>query len=307
MSVLQSMTNVDGKITKTEDAAVPVLDRGFLYGDSVYEVFRTVEGVPLFYDEHWRRLENSARLIHMQLGYSKEQTTEQIRKTIRATGAPQSRQDVYVRYTLTRGEGPVDLYPGRDLKTRYVIIVKAVPVWNPEFYSRGMSVAIPRTRRNAVNTLDPNIKGGNYLNNVLGVIEARERGAVDCVMLNEQDFVTEASNSNVFFVIEGELVTPAPAAGNLLGLTKEALHAACKQNGLESIERDIAVHELPAATECFVTSATRDVMPVISLRLEDDTVVSFPEGGGRITRQAAGCLHEYIGAYVREHPGLSVF
>jgi len=63
MSQIQSMTNVDGTITRTADARVPVLDRGFLYGDSIYEVFRTYGGVPLFYDEHWRRFENSAALI----------------------------------------------------------------------------------------------------------------------------------------------------------------------------------------------------------------------------------------------------
>ena len=59
------MTNVDGNVVPTSDACIPVLDRGFLYGDSVYEVFRTYGGVPLFFDEHWERLENSARLIRL--------------------------------------------------------------------------------------------------------------------------------------------------------------------------------------------------------------------------------------------------
>ena len=141
MSQLASMTSVDGTITPTADARVPVLDRGFLYGDSIYEVFRTYGGVPLFYDEHWQRFENSAALIRMRIGLSKGELTAAIRATIGATGAPKLGQDVYVRYTVTRGEGPVDLFPSPEIRTRYVIIVRAVPVWNPEFYARGVSVA----------------------------------------------------------------------------------------------------------------------------------------------------------------------
>ena len=149
------MTNVDGRITRTEDARVPVLDRGFLYGDSVYEVFRTYSGVPLFFDEHWSRLENSARLARMRISQSREAITEEIRRTVHATGAPEIERDVYVRYTITRGEGPVDLYARPDLHTRYVVIVKEIPAWNPEFYSTGMRAAIPRVRRNPIDALDP--------------------------------------------------------------------------------------------------------------------------------------------------------
>ena len=190
MSEFRSMTNVDGTITATSDARVPVLDRGFLYGDSIYEVFRTYDGVPLFYDEHWARFTNSAALIRMDIGFSKTQLTEAIRATIAATGAPALRKDVYVRYIVTRGEGPVDLYPAPDLETRYVIIVRPVPSWSPELYARGVTAAIAGTRRNPKTALDPNIKGGNYLNNVLGVMDARALGADDCVMLNDAGFVT---------------------------------------------------------------------------------------------------------------------
>jgi len=307
MSQIQSMTNVDGTITRTADARVPVLDRGFLYGDSIYEVFRTYGGVPLFYDEHWRRFENSAALIRMRIGLSKEELTEAIRATIAATGAARLREDAYVRYTVTRGDGPVDLFPSPELKTRYVIIVRPVPVWNPEFYSRGVRLAVASTRRNPSNALDPNIKGGNYLNNVLGVMDAHALGADDCVMLNEAGLVTEASNSNVFFVIGGDLVTPAQNAGNLRGLTKAALHDACHARGLGTSERDIAASDLPKATECFLTSATREVMPVVTLRTLDGVVLRFPEGGGDVTRRAAAYYKEHVAEHVRTHADVSLF
>jgi branched-chain amino acid aminotransferase len=252
------MSNVDGRITPTGEACVPVLDRGFLYGDSIYEVFRTYSGVPLFYEEHWKRLENSARLIHMHISQSREEITEQIRRTVEATSAGALEQDVYVRYVVTRGEGPVDLYPNPDLKTRYVIIVNTVPEWSPEYYSIGMKAAIPEVRRNPTDSLDPNIKGGNYLNNVIAITQARELGADESIILNRDGYVTEASNSNVVFVLDGELVTPGVTAGNLRGITKKAAREACAQH--------VHAKDLPRATECFVTSATREVMPIISLR-----------------------------------------
>ena len=299
------MTNVDGVITPTEDARIPVLDRGFLYGDSVYEVFRTYRGVPLFYDEHWARMENSARLIHMALGHSKDALRAEIRRTIAATGASDLGEDVYVRYTITRGEGPVDLNPDPDQPTRYVVIVKAVPRWDPVFYSRGVRLAIPPTRRNPVNALDPNIKGGNYLNNVLGLMEARALGADDCVMLSKEGHVTEASNSNVFFVIDNDLVTPG--SGNLRGLTKAGVQLACQEQDLAITERQIDTSELAHASECFLTSATREVMPVCSLRLESGTAVTFPDGGGALTRRVADYYQAFVERHVAEHADLAMF
>ena len=307
MEGFESMTNVNGVITRTEDARVPVMDRGFLYGDSVYEVFRTYGGVPLFFDEHWARFENSAALISLKLELDKEQMAEEIRQTVGMTRAAQNARDVYVRYTVTRGEGPVDLFPNPELKTRYVIIVKALQPWKPEFYSEGMRLAITQTKRNPKNALDPNIKGGNYLNNVLGVIEARALGADDCVMLNAAGLVTEASNSNVFFVLDGKLVTPAESAGNLKGLTKAAIRVACKANGLATFEKEIAPVALLEATECFVTSATREVMPVRSLRLGDGTELEFPAGGGALTRQVQRYYKEYVDAYVAANEARSLF
>ncbi len=148
MSAIISTTNIDGNITLTEEARIPVMDRGFLYGDSVYEVFRTYDGVPFLYDEHWLRLQNSASLIHMDIGISYDSMRKEIDRTLEASGANREKQDVYVRYCITRGEGPVDLSPPEGAPTRFVITVKVLPQWNPDFYSIGMHVAIPAVRRN---------------------------------------------------------------------------------------------------------------------------------------------------------------
>src|SRR4051812_6536302 len=302
---MRRMANVNGEITPLEEARISILDRGFLYGDSVYEVFRTYSGVPLFCDDHFERMENSARLIHMTISQSREQMLDEMRRTA-AAGSVTSEDDIYVRWHVTRGTGALDLVPARDLKSSYVIIVKEVPKWNPEFYSRGTRLAITEVRRNPIEALSPDIKSGNYLNNILGVSEAVELGADDCLMLNPQGFITEASNSNVFFVIEGQLVTPDAESGVLRGITKAAIAKLGAQTGIPLHERKLKPTDLEKATECFVTSATREVMPVVGVRLENGHWKDFPPGGGELTRRVAAAYKAAIADYVRTNQSLKL-
>ncbi len=298
------MTNIDGNIVPTDQAAVPVLDRGFLYGDSIYEVFRTYRGIPLFMEEHFERLENSAKLVQMKISQSREELTQEIKRTVLATGATAA-DNVYVRYQITRGEGPIDLHPDKREKTRYVIIVTPLRAWNPKHYSVGMSMAIPSVRRNPVNALDPNIKGGNYLNNVIAVMQARKKGADESLILNAEGYVTEASNSNVWFVINDEVVTPG--TGNLRGLTKAAILSGCAERGINASERQIHCEELASATECFVTSATREVMPVYCLEVLEGEFLDFPRGGGDRTREIQAVYREVVEEYLDAHSSDSFF
>ena len=286
---------IDGFIGPLEEIKIPVLDRGFLYGDSVYEVFRTYDGIPFLFEEHYQRLLNSARLSGMHISQSLDQLVEAISDTI-AASENDDREDVYVRYQITRGEGPVDLYPSPDLVSRLIIIVKPVPKWDQAHYDVGMTMSIPHQRRNAINSLDPNIKGGNYLNNILALAESRAQGKDECLMLDAKGLVTECSNSNIWFVMEDKYVTPQ--AGNLVGLTRTTLMQLFADAGLEAVERGVYSEELVDASECFVTSATREVMPVRSLTLESGRELEFQEGGGPKTRAAMAMYSEMIEQFI---------
>jgi len=307
MAEFHSMTSVDGRITPTGEAAVPVMDRGFLYGDSIYEVFRTYDGVPLLYEEHWTRFENSARLIHLELQFTSESVAAEIRKTVAASSAPDVPCDVYVRYVVTRGEGPLGLLPDTRAPQRLVVIVMKVPTWKAEFYSTGVSLAVARTRRNEAQSLDPNIKGGNYLNNVMGVIEAARLGADDCLMLDSNDRITEASNSNVFLVRDGKVSTPSQVAANLKGTTKRSVVDLCRQAGIDVTETELTLDDLLAAEECFLTSATREVMPVSGVDCGDGRRGEFPPGGGPVTRALAQSYKRFVAEHVAAHRHYSMF
>jgi branched-subunit amino acid aminotransferase/4-amino-4-deoxychorismate lyase len=126
-------------------------------------------------------------------------------------------------------------------------------------------------------------------------------------MLSDSGLVTEASNSNVFFVIDGALVTPSQKAANLRGLTKAAIHGACKANGIPTEETEITVGDAMRATECFLTSATREVMPVATLLRGKRGRREFPPGGGELTRRVAAVYREAIAEYVATHQDLKLF
>lgn len=300
--------NIDGRLSPLAEACVPVLDRGFLYGDSVYEVFRTYEGVPLFWKEHLDRLENSARMIHMPISQSREELMAEIRravaearKDIADPANDPTAGEVYVRFHLSRGVGPIDLYPDPKLKTSYMIMVKPVPAWKPEHYTKGLRLAVTGVRRNSDAAMSPNIKSGNYLNNILGLAEAVELGADDCLMLNADGAVTESSNSNVFFVIDGKIKTPADASGILRGITGSALRRAGEAGGWPIEEAILTVEEIATATEAFVTSATREVMPVAAIRLPSGDWNELPDGGGEQTRRAAEAYTACVNDYTQEN------
>jgi branched-chain amino acid aminotransferase len=309
MSVATSVTisptaNIDGVVTPLDDARIPVLDRGFLYGDSVYEVFRTYDGVPLFWREHFERMENSARLIHMPITQTREELMAEIRRAVAEAGGGDTADgsgEVYVRWHISRGVGPVDLYPDPKLKTSYMILVKPVPVWKKEHREVGMKLAVTTVRRNADNALSPNIKSGNYLNNILGLAEAVELGADDCLMLNAAGNATEASNSNTFFVLDGRVVTPADSDGNLRGITGAALRKIGAGEGWPVYEEHVSVEDLARVEEAFVTSATREVMPIAAIRLPSGEWRELPPGGGPTTRKIAQAYKDYVAAYVAEN------
>jgi branched-chain amino acid aminotransferase len=252
--------NIDGTIARPEEASISVLDRGFLYGDSVYEVVRTYRGKLFALAEHMARLEISAGRLHLELP-GRDWLIGEVERTVKAA----ANDETYCRIIVTRGVGPITLDPTTATDSMTVIIAapyKPFPDWT---YSEGVKVTIPNIRRTARISLDPAIKSGNYLNSVLAFGEARRAGYFDAVMLDHKGLVTEGTSSNVFVVVDGGLRTPALEQGLLAGVTRGFLIELARSSGLECEECEITPEDLTRADEVMLTSTLREVQPVIQV------------------------------------------
>jgi branched-chain amino acid aminotransferase len=277
--------SINGEITPEADAKISVLDHGFLFGDSVYEVVRTVEGRLFAADRHLKRLHNSANAIGMPLQREDAWYIDHWREMHKQREGGES----YLRVIVTRGVGKLDLHPETCETQNVVGIAKALNRWPDDHYAHGCKVILAKVRRNPKQSTDPAIKSGNYLNNVLALIEARRQDAAEAIMLNVQGHVTECTTSNVFIVKDGVVMTPGLDEGLLEGVTRGFIIEACKGLGLPVKETQLTEEDLHAADEVFITSTTRDVMPVG--HVGDHKVRLTP---GSITLKIANAYHEIL-------------
>jgi len=266
---LPTRVYIDGVITDENDAKISVFDRGFLYGDSVYEVTRTFSGKPFALEEHLVRLEKSAHGIGMELP-ARASIRQAVLDTLAAAANPES----YVRIVVTRGAGEIGLDPALADRPRLVIIVR--PTTGPERrqIEDGVEIAIVSVRRNLRSAIDPNVKSGNYLNSVLAIGEARRRGAYEALMCDADGRLAEGSSSNIFAVRAGLVKTPALAVGILDGITRRKVFELAAANGIATAEAELRPDDLYGADEAFLTSSVRGVLPVVR-------VSGRPIGDGR--------------------------
>lgn len=268
------MIYVDGRVAPAEEAVIPVVDHGFLFGDSVYEVLWWHRGTLIQEREHLDRLIESARRLYMDVQFSRESLSEAMQETVAAAGA-EADDDAYVRLVVTRGSGPLGLDFTQVDHRSLVIIAAPANRPTPEAVERGMSVALVDRRRNSVRALDPGAKTGNYLNNVLALHEARVAGADDGVMLNAAGEVTELTTANLYAVFDGAIRTPPLAAGILKGTTRTRILGLCEAAGIAATEETLRPADLLRADEIFGSSSVRGILPIVAV---DGT----PVGSGRI-------------------------
>jgi len=272
------LCNVEGRLVPPGQATVPVLDRGFLYGDSVYEVVRTYRGRVFELERHLARMERTSERIGLSLP-PREHIAREIARTLDAAQNAES----YVRIIVTRGIGQFGLGAHLSDEHRLIIIVRPLQPFDEALYQRGLTIAIARTRRNPPQALDPALKTGNYLNNILALREAHDAGADDAILLDLQGRVTEGTTSNVFFVRGGAgsagdgrsadarstgggvLVTPPLSLGMLEGVTRAVAIEVARGEGLIVREEPHGPEALAAADEVFLTSTLREVIPVTQL------------------------------------------
>jgi branched-chain amino acid aminotransferase len=265
--------NVNGTITPAEEARVSPLDHGFLYGDSVYETIRTYFRKPFLLGRHLDRLQRSLDKIFLPLPLSRKELEAEILRSL--AGVPLE-GDAGARIVVSRGVGPIGLDVTKCPKPSYLIYVFELPAeLVPIASTEGIAVVISKTRRNSPRALDPAIKSGNFLNNILAFKDAQDAAAQEALLCNAEGYLAEGTTSNVF-VAKNDLVWTPNAYGILDGITRAVLFEEAAKVGVPLGETNIPPEALFSADEVFITSSIRGVVPVT--RVNGRTVGSGSRG-----------------------------
>jgi branched-chain amino acid aminotransferase len=268
------MVNVNGRILDQEHAVISVFDHGFLYGEGIYEVLRTYDGIPFLFDRHMRRLRASASMIRLDVPLTDAEIDARFRDTMAAAGLGTSGHEAYIRILVTRGVGEISYDPAACPTPTVVIIAKPHVDAPASAYTNGVMVSLVGILRNHPGSVNPIIKSNNLLNNALGSQEAFRRGAFEGVMRNYRGEIAECTTANIFIVKNGIATTPPLDAGLLAGITREFLFEVAQETGVPMREQVMHDADLLGADEAFLTSTTREIVPIVRV---DDHVI----GGGR--------------------------
>jgi len=263
MPSMAAMVNVNGRISDERDAVISVFDHGFLYGEGIYETLRTYNGRPFLYARHMRRLRNSAAMIALDIPFTDDQLAAQIRDTKAAVHLEGA--EAYIRVLVTRGVGELTYDIKATPTPSVVVIVKPLVEPSREAYEQGVKVALVDIVRNHPASVNPMIKSNNLLNQALAGQEAIRRGGFEGVMRNYRGELTECTTANLFVVRDGVALTPPLESGLLPGITREFLFEVGRDVGIDVREQVLRDDDLFAADEAFLTSTTREAVPIVEV------------------------------------------
>lgn len=268
---------VNGRIVPDNQAVVSVRDRGFLYGDGVYETLRVYGGRPFAAAAHWTRLMSSLRTLGIAPPLSRAHFERIVARLIRVNGTPEAT----VRLTISRGPGSHGFDP-RSAR-RPTVVVSCVPFHAPaaNLYARGICAAVVSVRRNSPRSLPPTAKTTNCLNGILAKMESLELGAFEGLFLDERGFLSEGTVTNLFLVRNGVLQTPRLEGTLLAGVTRDHVIALARASGLRVVETRLRPAALAGADEAFLTSTLIEIVPIRDL-------VFHSEPGRGSTRRRIG-------------------
>ncbi len=252
---------LDGKFVDQADAKVSVFDHGLLYGDGIFEGIRLYQGNIFRLDEHLERLEYSAKALLLKMPWSRKEIADATCESCRQNNLT----DGYIRLVVTRGVGDLGLSPWLCPKPSIFIIADKINLYPAEYYTKGLEIVTVATRRTSPAALSPAVKSLNYLNNILAKIEARQAGALEAIMLNDQGYVAECTGDNIFIVHKGEILTPAASQGALKGITRDTIFDIAKEIGVPIREADLTRYDVWCSGECFLTGTGAEVIPVVKL------------------------------------------
>jgi aminodeoxychorismate lyase len=246
---------LNGRFIPEAQAVVPITDRGFLYGDGLFETLRVSNGRLRWWTRHVERLQQGAAYFRIALPWLPEQLHDFAAKLIQQNALPES----VLRITLTRGSGPRGYSPRDADNPTLAMTLHPLPPKASSLRLITVSLRVPAN--------DPlaRFKTANKLVQVLARAEAGARGADEALLLNTDGHVAEAAGSNVFWLAGGAVCTPPVEDGALAGVTREVVLELCRQRSIPTGELHLSLEDLRRAGGVFLTNSTAGIVPVSEL------------------------------------------
>jgi branched-chain amino acid aminotransferase len=260
---MAATVNVNGRVSDQEHAVISVFDHGFLYGEGVYETLRTYNGQPFLFDRHMRRMRKSAGMVALDVPLTDAQIDTRFRETMQAAGLGETGREAYIRILITRGVGELTYDLAACPSPSIVIIVK--PNVEPPLaaFEQGVKASLVPIVRNHPGSVNPLIKSNNLLNNALAMQEAfRAAGSKGSCALQRRTGRVHAVQS---VHREERRADAAVDAGLLPGITREFLFEVGQDAGIPVREAVLRDEDLFGADEAFLTSTTREVLPIVKV------------------------------------------
>ena len=271
--MVETSVNINGALATGTQAVVSVFDHGFLYGDGVYETLRTYNRQPFLLKQHFARLRVSAARLSLEGFPSNQELEARILATMTSV-YPSG--ELVIRIIVTRGVGELSYDPAACPVPTTVIIVRPHQNQPDSAVRKGLRLIVASVVRNHPLSVDPSIKSNNLLNNILAMQEAIRLGADEAILLNHRGEFTECSQSNLFAVKDGVVSTPPLNAGLLEGVTRNLLFQLSADLNVPIREGVLLESDLDTIDELFITSTTREIMPVVSV---DDRTIGTGQPG----------------------------
>ena len=288
---MRAMVSVHGTVSEAKDAKVSVFDRGFLFGDAVYETGSAYEKCCLFLEEHFERFRRSAGKLAIPVPWSDAELTQELYKVTRAFQEP----NLYFRMIVSRGvidHVGLDLF--ENIKPTLVIVAQSLPDL-AKLRANGVKLLTSKVVRNSAKAQDPNIKTSNYLNSLLALQEVRARGGGDAILCDADGNVTEGTTFSVFGVTkEGKLITPALSVGILDSITRRHVLALAKTK-MPAEEGIFNLENFQRCEEVFIVSSVREIVPVAEWDGK-----TYPVYGEK-TKALADAFKKEIQTYLTSH------
>lgn len=253
----------NGRCYSPEEPIVTMLDRSFLYGDSIYEVVTTSKQKPIELEDHLYRLARSAEAIELKLPAPLSKIATEINQVILEYQKrfPRTKTELYVRIVISRGVGKISFtQESVEGPAQIYYLCMPTPTWGTQY--KFMSLGIVERQRLSKESLSPAIKGGNYLNCILSLLEAKRRGSSDALMCDAQGFITEGTTFNIFYIKRGILVTPPLDVSILDGIIRRMTLKTARALGYETREIRFLPEHLYNADEIFISSTSRNLMKI---------------------------------------------